>query len=106
MILKIFKDKVSYLGLASIFLLLKIITYSLDIVPVGEELPLRFQLLNSNLLEKDLLVSLYFSHYQPPIWNLIYGIMIKIFGINYEILSICLHCFNIFLSFIIIYYFY
>jgi len=106
MISKIYNSKVSFLGLAIIFLITRILTYVLDIVPVGEELALRFQLLNPILLEKDLFGSLYFLHYQPPIWNLIYGIMLKIFGTNYEILSICLHFFNIFLSFIIIYYFF
>ena len=106
MISKFFSDKATYLKLASIFLLLKIITYSFDIIPVGQELNLRYQLLHPMLLENDLLKSLYFSHYQPPIWNLIYGIMIKIFGINYEIISIWLHIFNIFLSFVMVYYFF
>ena len=67
MISKFFSDKATYLKLASIFLLLKIITYSFVIIPVGQELNLRYQLLHPMLLENDLLKSLYFSHYQPPI---------------------------------------
>ena len=66
MISKIYNGKVSFLELATIFLLVKIITYSLDIVPVGEELTLRFQLLNQILLEKDLLGSLYFFTLSTP----------------------------------------
>lgn len=45
-------------------------------------------------------------HYQPPLWNLIYGIFIKIFGSNLDILTKCIHYFNITISFISIYYFY
>ena len=105
MIPKIYNGKVSFLGLAIIFLITRILTYVLDIVPVGEELGLRWQLLPPALLNYDLLGSLYYLHYQPPIWNMIYGIMVKIFGTDYEVLSICIHLFNIFLSLISIYYF-
>ena len=104
MISKIYNGKVSFLGLAIIFLITRILTYVLDIVPVGEELGLRWQLLRPALLNYDLLGSLYYLHYQPPIWNMIYGIMVKIFGTDYEVLSICIHLFNIFLSLISIYY--
>ena len=105
MISKIYNDKVSFLGLAIIFLITRILTYILDIVPVAEELGARWQLLPTLLLNYDLLGSLYYLHYQPPIWNAVYGIMVKIFGTDYEILSISIHLFNIFLSLIIIYYF-
>ena len=88
-----------------LYLIARIITYQLEIYPIGSELPLKWQLLNPELLKDDLFGSLYYLHFQPPIWNLIYGIMIKIFGIDYNSISIALHFFNIFLSLIMIYFF-
>lgn len=100
-------NKVKHLFLLfSIYFLLRVITYYFQIYPVGNELSLKWQFLDAQLLKKDFFKSLYYLHYQPPIWNFIYGIMIKIFGTENETLSLALHLFNIFLSFLMIYYFY
>lgn len=105
MIFQINKFKNLFL-LFGIYLVARIITYNLEIFPVANELGLKWQLFNPKLLKENFLGSLYYLHYQPPMWNFIYGIMIKILGTEYQSLSIALHLFNITLSFIIIYYFY
>ena len=89
-----------------IYIIVRIFTFYLQIVPIGEEIALRWQLMSPELLSKDLFGTVYYLHFQPPFWNLIYGIFIKIFGVNYKALGGALHFFNIFLSFFIIYYFY
>ena len=65
-----------------IYVIVRIITYNLQIVPPGEHLTLKWQLMNPELLSKDLLKTLYYLHYQPPLWNLIYGLFIKLIGIE------------------------
>lgn len=105
MFLQVGKHKHLFI-LFGVYLAARIITYNLEIYPVGNELALKMQLINPLLLKEDFFKSLYYLHYQPPVWNFIYGIMIKIFGINYSTLSTALHFFNIFLSFVMIYYFY
>jgi len=89
-----------------IYIIARIFTFYLQIVPVGEEITLRWQLMRPELLSNDLFGTLYYLHFQPPFWNLIYGIFIKIFGVDYKTLGGVLHFFNIFLSFFTIYYFY
>jgi hypothetical protein len=90
-----------------IFAIFKFITiFLLDINAVPEHLTVRWQLLDTKLLEEHLFSSLLNMHYQPPLWNLIYGIFIKIFGSNFDILARCIQYFNIIISFISIYYFY
>jgi hypothetical protein len=92
--------------LLSIYIIARLVTYYFEIVPVGEEISLKWQLMDPNLLSKDLLRTVYYLHYQPPFWNLIYGIFIKLVGVDYNKIGIALHLFNIFFSFITIYYFY
>ena len=89
-----------------IYVIVRIITYNLQIVPPGEHLTLKWQLMNPELLSKDLLKTLYYLHYQPPLWNLIYGLFIKLIGIDYIKIGVALHLLNIFFSLITIYYFY
>lgn len=89
-----------------IYLLFKFLTYYLQIFPIGDDIAVRVQLMHPKLLEEDLFRSIYYLHFQPPIWNLIYGTFIKIFGIDYNILGIAFHFFNIILSFFTIFYFY
>jgi hypothetical protein len=92
--------------LLSIYLAVRVLTFYLQIIPVGEEIALRWDLMNFELLSKDLLRTIYNLHFKPPLWNLLFGIFIKIFGVDYKVLGIIFHLFNIFLSFLAIYYFY
>ena len=103
----IYKKKNELIFIYLIFFLIKFIkVYILEINAVPQDLGVRWQLLNTSLLEKDLFRSLYYMHYQPPLWNLIYGIFIKIYGTDLSILSKTIHYFNIFISFVSVYYFY
>ena len=92
--------------LLSIYIIVRIFTFYLQIVPVGEEIAVRWDILNPKLLSKDLFGAVYYYHFKPPLWILILGIFIKIFGLDYKTLGSILHFFNIFLSFFTIYYFY
>ena len=67
-----------------IYIIARIFTFYLQIVPVGEEIALKWQLMNPELLSGDLLKTVYYLHYQPPFWNLIYGIFIKLVGFDYN----------------------
>ena len=90
-----------------IFASFKLVTiFLMGINADPEHLIVRWQLLDTKLLEEHLFSSLFNMHYQPPLWNLIYGIFIKIFGSDFNVLAKCIHFFNISLSFISIYYFY
>ena len=100
------ENKNIYWKLLSVYILSRIVILILEIEPVGEELSLRWQLMPSKLFEKDLFGTLYYLHYQPPIWNLIFGIFVKIVGTDYLKLANVLYFFNLFLSTISIYYFY
>lgn len=103
----IIKKNNQLIHLLLIFFVFKVITlFALNINAVPEDLGVRWQILYTDLLKSNLLSSLYNMHYQPPLWNLIYGIFIKIFGTDFNILAKCIHYFNIFISIISIYYFY
>ena len=65
--------------LLSIYIIVRVFTFYLQIVPVGEEIGQRWQLMSFELLSKDLFGTVYYLHFQPPFWNLILGIFIKIF---------------------------
>jgi len=87
--------------LFSRFLILK-----LGIFPNSEILPSMWQIMDLSLLENNFLSSLYYLHYQPPIWNFLIGIIVKIYGPDYLIISKVIYIFNIFISTISIYIFY
>ena len=65
--------------LLSIYIIVRIFTFYLQIVPVGEEIAVRWQLMSFKLLSKDLFGTVYYLHFKPLFWNLILGIFIKIF---------------------------
>ena len=92
--------------LLSIYILSRLGLYFLGIEPIAADLSHRWQLMTPDLLEKDLLGSLYYLHYQPPIWNLIFGIFVKVLGTDYIKLAYAIYLFNLFISVILIYYFY
>ena len=64
-----------------------------------------WQIMDLNLLNNNFLSSLYFLHYQPPMWNFILGIMVKLNGPDYLKLSNSIFYFNIFLSIVSIWIF-
>lgn len=92
--------------LLCLFLLSRFFFFIIGLSPNQNYLPQMWQLLSPDLLSKDYFKSLLYLHSQPPIWNSIFGIFIKIFGTDYKILNIMMHLFNIFCSFIITIYFF
>ena len=100
------ENKNIYWQLLSIYIVSRIIISFLGIEPIAEHLSHRWQLMNSKLLEEDLFGTLYYLHYQPPMWNLIFGIFVKVFGTDYIKLGKVIYFFNLFISAILIYYFY
>ena len=96
--------KFSFLILIYIFS--RIVSYSLGIYPTEIHLLQMMQLVSAELLRDQYFETLYYLHYQPPIWNAIYGILIKIVGVDSFLLSKLLHIFNIFISLMIIYIFF
>ena len=95
------KEKVKlYFSILSLFFISRVIFFYLGIQPNVVVFKLMWQVLDFRLLENNYISSLYYLHYQPPIWNLIIGLFIKIFGPNYENISIIIHIFNLFVSLI------
>ena len=39
-----------------------------------------WQIANLNLLKEDLIKTIYYFHYQPPLWNMLIGSIIKMTG--------------------------
>ena len=95
-----------YWQLLGIYIISRIIISFLGIEPIAADLIYRWQLMPPELLKKDLFGTLYHLHFQPPIWNLIYGIFVKFFGTDYSKLGKIIYYFNYFISIIIIFYFY
>ena len=103
----IYKKNINiYWQLLIIYIVSRIIISFLGIEPIAADLSHRWQLMNPKLLEEDLFGTLYYLHYQPPIWNLIFGIFVKAFGTDYIKLGKVIYFFNFFISAILIYYFY
>ena len=61
-----------------------------------------YSLLSKELLHNDLLKSLFYMHIQPPLYNFIVGLGLKIFDANLYNLKFFLFFFNLILSFFII----
>ena len=62
-----------------------------------------WQVLDLKLLEHNFISSIYYLHYQPPIWNIIVGLIVKIFGPDYLIISKIIYFFNLIFSLIFIF---
>lgn len=87
----------------SVFILSRIIIYFLfgvepTFVPRG-------QILELHLLRDNLLESLYFLHFQPFLWNFIFGLLAKLFSSNETVYYISFFC-NYIITLLIIYYIY
>jgi hypothetical protein len=65
---------------------------------------LGYHLLNEKLLYNDLLKSLFYMHIQPPLYNLIVGLGLKIVSANLIYLKFFLFFFNLIISFYIIFF--
>jgi hypothetical protein len=88
----------TFFKLLLLFFLTRLTIFLLGIFVDAYSLSQFWQILNLDLLEKNLFRSLYYLHYQPPVWNLIIGLFVKIVGTNYKLISICIYLLNIFLS--------
>ena len=81
-----------------LYLLSRIIIFYIGIFPDYKILENMWQVLDLNLLKKDFISSLYYIHYQPPLWNFFIGLIVKIFDADYLILSRVIHYFNLMIS--------
>jgi hypothetical protein len=63
-----------------------------------------WQTLNYKLLTQDLTRSLIYLHSEPILWNLLLGIMLKLFKENLKIVTYFFYFYHVMLSFFIIYY--
>ncbi len=84
----------------TLFIISRIIIYLSGIYPNHEIFATMWQVLDLNLLEKNFLSSIYYIHYQPPLWNLLVGFIVQIFGADYLTISKVIHLINIFISII------
>ena len=103
---KILKFNNTLLFLILIFFLTRFLFFIFGLSADPGHLPHMWQLLNPQLLKDDFFKSLLFLHFQPPLWNFIFGIFVKLFGTDYETLNIVLNLFNLFISILITLYFY
>ena len=49
-----------------------------------------WQIANLNLLKEDLIKTIYYFHYQPPLWNMLIGLIIKMTGQSGDLAKIFL----------------
>ena len=97
-----FKIKNKDILIITIFLFLtsRIIIYFAGIHPNHEIFATMWQVLDLNLLEKNFFSSIYYLHYQPPLWNFIIGLIVQIFEADYLTISKVIHLINIIISMI------
>lgn len=81
-----------------LFLLTRFVIFILGIFPDSDLLSQMWQILNLELLENNLFKSLYYLHYQPPMWNFFIGLFVKTVGPNYKLIALCIYLFNLFCS--------
>jgi hypothetical protein len=94
------------LNLILFFILTRVFFYFLGLSAGSEHIQHMWQLLSPTLLAENYFKSLLYLHYQPPLWNSIFGVFIKIFGTDFKILSNVLNLFNLFCTLLITVYFY
>ena len=73
--------------IVSSYLISRIIIYYLGINPDHIILSNMWQVLDLKLLNQHFLSSIYYLHYQPPLWNIIIGLIVKTFGTDFLIIS-------------------
>ena len=92
-----------YSTIIILFLISRLIYFYLDIQPNHQIFSQMWQVIDLTLLKENLISSLYYLHYQPPLWNLIIGFFVKLFGTDYEVIKYNTHFlyFNFTISIII-----
>jgi hypothetical protein len=75
-------SKRTCLLMVSIFLLSRFMYWKLGIRFYGETITWYFQYLDVPLLKHDLLISCYFLHSQPPLFNIFLGIILQLFPLS------------------------
>lgn len=80
------------------YLIVRIFVNKLGIVTDPGMIRIMWQIMDLNLLKDNFINSIYYLHYQPPLWNIIIGIMVKLFGNKYSIISETIYYFNILIS--------
>ncbi len=104
--IKYFKTNRGLAVIILFFFLSRYLFLNLGLKADFSHLPHMWQLLNPDLLLNDYFKSLLYLHFQPPVWNSIYGIFVKLIGTDYEDLSDVLNLFNLACSLLITIYFY
>lgn len=89
--------------IVSSYLISRIIIYYLGINPDHIILSNMWQVLDLKLLNQHFLSSIYYLHYQPPLWNIIIGLIVKTFGTDFLIISKAIYFFNLIISLISIF---
>ena len=89
-----------YSTIIALFLISRLIFYYLGIQPNHQIFSQMWQVMDLTLLKENLISSLYYLHYQPPLWNLIIGLFVKLFGTDHEVIAKIIHIFNILISII------
>ena len=89
-----------YSTIIILFLISRLIFFYLDIQPNHKIFSQMWQVIDLTLLKENLISSLYYLHYQPPLWNLIIGFFVKLFGTDYGVIANIIHIFNILISII------
>ena len=92
-----------FITISALFLISRVTIYYLGIYPDHIIFSSMWQVLDLKLLEHNFISSIYYLHYQPPIWNIIVGLIVKIFGSDYLIISKVIYFFNLIISLISIF---
>ena len=79
------------------------IVFNIEIRPDPQWVNGLMQHINISILHKDFLNSIFYFHSQPPVWNTIIGIGVKLFGVNSIYISNYILVINIISSVLIIF---
>jgi hypothetical protein len=86
--------KAAVMIIATAFLLSRVLAYSLGVTFYSSFIHRLWQAIDIQLLSENLIESIFYSHSQPPLFNLIVGLIVKIFGPFYakafQIFQLCL----------------
>ena len=95
--------KLFFLFLLLIFFSIKIFFY-LNINNT-QGIAYTWQVLDLEILQNDLIKSIFYLHAQPPLWNLFIGLLLKIFNGDTEYFYLFLYIYHQFLTAVVIYVF-
>jgi len=99
-----FKKNYLVLSLIFIFIISRLLIFSLGIEPDPKWIGSLMQHISLNLLKDDLFGSLFYFHSQPPLWNFIIGLGAKLLGNNPLKVSYYILFFNLISSICIIFF--